>query len=191
MSRFQSVICLASALFAGPALSQQPTGFLGEYLDEWDGASMQILQLAEAVPAEKYSWRPAPGVRSVSEVYMHIAGANFLLLDIAGVKAPDDLYGAMPAGGKRSEALVKKNAELEKSITDKQKVMALLKRSFAAVNDNFSKTTEAQMNQPVDFFGSKLTVRAMYLRILVHNNEHKGQSVAYARMNGIVPPWSR
>jgi uncharacterized damage-inducible protein DinB len=59
------------------------------------------------------------------------------------------------------------------------------------VRDNFSKANEASLNAPADFFGTKTTVRAIYLRILVHNNEHMGQSVAYARMNGVVPPWSQ
>jgi len=173
------------------ALAQQSAGFSGEYWNELQVPSTQLIQLAQAVPAEKYSWRPAPGVRSISEVYMHVALGNFLLLDIAGVKAPDDLYRSLATNVGRASAIVRKNDELEKSITAKPQVVALLKRSLAAVKDNFSRADQAALNRPVDFFGTKTTVRAVYLRILAHDNEHMGQSVAYARMNGIVPPWSR
>ncbi len=185
------LLLLMGISLAWPAFGQETAGFRGEYLEEWRVPSTQIVQLAEAIPAEKYSWRPAAGVRSISEVYLHIALGNFLLLDIAGVKAPDDLYRSVAPGGKRAEAIVAKNNELEKSVKDKRQVIDLLKRSFTAVKDNFSKSDEAKLNQPVDFFGTKTTVRGIYLRILAHNNEHMGQSVAYARMNGIVPPWSR
>ena len=183
------VFCLMSFSPGWSAPAQ--AGFHSEYLEEWQVPSTQLVQLAEAVPAEKYSWRPGAGVRSISEVYLHIALGNFLLLDIAGVKAPDDLYRSVPQGANRAEALVQKNNQFEKSITDKQQVIDLLKRSLAAVKDNFSQADDARLNQPADFFGTKTTVRGVYLRILAHNNEHMGQSVAYARMNGIVPPWSR
>jgi uncharacterized damage-inducible protein DinB len=182
-----------AALFlaAAPLLAQTKPGFSSEYLEELKIPTRQLLALAEAVPAGKYSWRPAPGVRSVSEVYVHIAAGNFLLLDMAGVKPPDDLYSSIEKNVNRSMAIDKKNQELEKSITAKPQVIALLKRSLDTVRDNFSKANEASLNAPADFFGTKTTVRAIYLRILVHNNEHMGQSVAYARMNGVVPPWSQ
>jgi uncharacterized damage-inducible protein DinB len=184
-------LCLGSLLMACPSLAQKPTEFQSEYLVELQVPSSQIVALAEAVPPQKYSWRPGAGVRSISEVYVHVAAGNFLLLDIAGVKAPDDLYRSLATNVNRAMAIVKKNDELEKTITSKPQVIDLLKRSLAAVKDNFSKATVATLNGPADFFGTKTTVRAVYLRILAHNNEHMGQSVAYARMNGIVPPWSR
>jgi uncharacterized damage-inducible protein DinB len=179
------------ACVAQPCLAQKPTDFHAEYLAEWQVPSTQLVQLAEAIPAEKYSWRPGPGVRSIAEVYVHIAAGNFLLLDIAGVKAPADLYGALPTDATRSDAIVRKDTEMEKQITGKPQVVALLKRSLAAVQDNFSKTDAAALDRQVQFFDARRTVRAVYLRILAHSNEHMGQSVAYARMNGIVPPWSR
>jgi uncharacterized damage-inducible protein DinB len=178
------------AFFTVAPLARGADGLHAEYLDEWRVPSTQIMQLAEAVPAEKYAWRPAPGVRSISEVYLHIALGNFLLLDIAGVKAPAGLYPPLPEKG-RSEAMVHRNVELETSITDKRRVIELLKQSFSGVHDNFEKADEATLNRSTDFFGEKVSVRAVYLRILAHNNEHMGQSIAYARMNGIVPPWSK
>jgi uncharacterized damage-inducible protein DinB len=171
--------------------AQQSDGFHAEYLEELKIPAQHLIALAEAVPAEKYSWRPAPGVRSISEVYVHVAADNFLLLDIAGVKGPEDLYRSLTPNVSRAMAIVQKNEQLEKTITAKPQVVDLLRRSLAAVKDNFSKADQAALNKPADFFGTKTTVRGVYLRILAHNNEHMGQSVAYARMNGIVPPWSR
>jgi uncharacterized damage-inducible protein DinB len=171
--------------------AQAPKGFHADYLTEWQVPATQLIQLAEAMPAEKYSWRPGPGVRSVGEVYVHIAAGNFLLLDIAGVKAPGDLYGSLRTDVSHTIAVATRTRELEQKITGKEQIVQLLKRSLAAVKDHFSKTSDAALNRQVDFFEAKSTVRGVYLRILAHSNEHMGQSVAYARMNGIVPPWSR
>ena len=182
---------LACLLAAGPILAQSAAGFKGEYLAELRGPSRQVLALAEAMPAEKYSWRPGPGVRSVSEVYVHIAAGNFLLLDLIGVPPPEDLYGRIEASaGERPGVMVKRNQELEKTVTGKESAIGMLKRSLDAVREAFTKTSEADLNQPVKFFRRDATLRAIYLRILAHLNEHMGQSVAYARVNAVVPPWS-
>jgi uncharacterized damage-inducible protein DinB len=175
-----------------PLGAQDPAAYKREYLGELEYTSKNVIAMAQAMPAERYGWRPGAGVRSVSEVYMHIAAGNFLLLDIIGQKAPMDLYGKVEAGGQeRPMALVKWNAELEKTVTDKQRVVAMLERSLAAVREAFEKAGAADLDKRVNFFGRDKTARAVYLRILAHVNEHMGQSVAYARVNGIVPPWSR
>jgi uncharacterized damage-inducible protein DinB len=144
------------------------------YDGEWGHVSRQLIALAEAMPAEKFSWRPAPGVRSTSEVFMHIAIANFYLLRVTGPK--------MPAG--------LKSAEMEKTVSAKPEVIEWLKKSLDAVKSAHAgvKSTDLQRRVKVD--GRDATVDGMYLRIIVHANEHMGQLVAYARMNGIVPPWS-
>lgn len=164
-----------------------PMGYQDEYLGELASCSRQVNALAGAIPAEKYGWRPGPGVRSVSEAFMHIVAGNFLLLNMAGQGLPEDLYGKVEG----TMALVKRNQELEKTVTDKAKVMALLERSLAAAREAFQKTSAADLDKPVNFFGRPMTVRGVYLRMLVHINEHMGQLVAYARVNGIVPPWSQ
>ena len=77
------------ALVSIPVFAQNiPEGLFQGYDGEWNHVSKQLIDLAEATPAEKFSWRPAPGVRSTSEVYMHIAIANFGLLSFAGPKMP-------------------------------------------------------------------------------------------------------
>ena len=143
------------------------------YDGEWLHVSRQLLALAEAMPAEKFAWRPAPGVRSTSEVFMHIVIANLGLLDVAGVKAPADL-----------------KMSLEKSVTAKGDVIQWLKRSQDAVKTNHAKATPADLQKKVKVNNRDATVDGMYLRIIVHANEHMGQLIAYARMNGVTPPWS-
>ncbi len=144
------------------------------YDGEWGHVSRQLVALADAIPAEKFAWRPAPGVRSTSEVFMHIALANLYLLSVTGPK--------LPAGFSEN---------LEKTVTAKPEVIDWLKRSLEAVKNAHTGITSAELQHKVKVFGRDATVDGMYLRILVHANEHMGQLVAYARMNGIVPPWSQ
>jgi uncharacterized damage-inducible protein DinB len=144
------------------------------YDGEWVHVSRQLVALAEAIPAEKFAWRPAPGVRSTSEVFMHIALANFYLLSITGPKMPDDIT----------------STDMEKTVTAKPEVIQWLKRSLDAVKSAHADLKVADVQRKVKVFGHDGTVDGMYLRIIVHANEHMGQLVAYARMNGITPPWS-
>src|SRR5262245_31297115 len=83
-------LCLGMFAFAA-MLHAQPEGLWQGYDGEWGHVSRQLVALAETIPAEKYSWRPAPGVRSVSEVYMHIALGNFWLLSVTGPKMPAEI----------------------------------------------------------------------------------------------------
>jgi uncharacterized damage-inducible protein DinB len=132
-----------------------------------------LIALAEATPPEKFSWRPAPGVRSIGEVYMHIAVANFYLVSVTGAKEPAV------------------TTDLEKTVTAKAEVIEWLRRSLDAVKTARAQLKPGDLQRKVKIEGKTVTVDGMYLRIIVHANEHMGQSVAYARMNGIVPPWSK
>ena len=161
-------------------LQSQPTA-QREYMVEFDHAMTQVIALAKAVPEDKFAWRPSKGVRSTSEVFMHIAGGNLMLLELAGVKEP----------GGMKKADIPAIRRLEQTETSKTQVIEWLNRSSDAVKKAYGATNPKQQEKPADFFGQKTTVRAIYLRILIHANEHMGQSVAYARINGIVPPWSR
>jgi uncharacterized damage-inducible protein DinB len=143
------------------------------YDGEWRHVSRQLIALAEATPEEKFAGRPARGVRSTSEVYMHIAIANFGLLAVTGPKVPADLKEGM-----------------EKSVTTKADVINWLKRSLDAVKQAHLSETPKDLERKVRVNSRDATVDGMYLRIIVHANEHMGQLVAYARMTGIVPPWS-
>lgn len=158
-----------------------------EYLADFVTTSKQLVQLAGAAPAEKYSWRPPPGVRSVSEVYVHIASGNYLLTAMAGAPLPST-YVAKPTMDVRS--MLEAIRGLERSVVDKDKMVAMLQASLDGVRDNFGKLRPEDLERAADFFGPKTTVRRIYLRIFAHDNEHRGQSIGYARMIGVVPPWS-
>jgi uncharacterized damage-inducible protein DinB len=154
--------------------AQAPEGIWQGYDGEWKHVSQQLIALAEATPAEKFAWRPAPGVRSTSEVYMHIALANFYLLSVTGPKMPADM-----------------NENVEKTVTSKADVIAWLKRSLEAVKTAHAAITPTDLQRKVKIYDRDATVDGMYLRIIVHANEHMGQLIAYARMTGVVPPWSK
>jgi uncharacterized damage-inducible protein DinB len=167
------VVALASTALHAQALDSLEGQWQG-YDAEWGHVSRQLVALAEAIPADKYSWRPGPGVRSTSEVFMHIALANFYLLSVTGPEMPADMD----------------SPRLEKTITDKAKVIDWLKRSLDAVRTAHAWTQPADLQRKVKIMGRDATVDGMYLRIIIHANEHMGQLIAYARVNGIVPPWS-
>ncbi len=172
---FPTVTLLSVVLLCGAARAQAIPAGVGEgWLPEFNHASSQIVALAEATPAEKFTWRPAPGVRSVSEVYMHIAIANYFFVAQTGVKAAADV-------------LSKLKPDTEKTVTAKAEVIRWLKDSQDLVRASYPK---ADFQKKVKFLGKDTTVDAVYLRCVVHSNEHMGQSIAYARMNGIKPPWS-
>ena len=160
---------------SGPsAKAEDPLDGLWQGYDgELRHVSKQLLALAEATPEDKFSWRPVPGVRSTSEVYMHIAIANFYLLSVTGPKMPSDLKEGM-----------------EKSVTSKAEVIAWLKRSLEAVKQAHLAATPQDLQGKFHNFNREVTADGMYLRILVHNNEHMGQLIAYARLSGVTPPWS-
>jgi uncharacterized damage-inducible protein DinB len=158
-----------------PLLAQTaPEGIWQGYDGEWRHVSGQLLALAEAIPQEKFTWRPAPGVRSTSEVFMHIALANFYLLSVTGPKMPADMKEG-----------------LEKSVTSKAEVISWLNRSLEAVKSAHLAVTPKDLQRKVHIYDRDATVDGMYLRILVHANEHMGQLIAYARMTGVAPPWSK
>src|SRR5882672_8061079 len=154
--------------------AQAPEGIWQGYDGEWKHVSSQLIALAEATPAEKFAWRPAAGVRSTSEVYMHIAIANFYLLSVTGPKMPGDM-----------------KEDMEKSVTAKADVINWLKRSLEAVRAAHAAVKPVDLKRKVKIEDREATVDGMYLRIIVHDNEHMGQLIAYARMSGVVPPWSK
>jgi uncharacterized damage-inducible protein DinB len=162
-------------LGAPKLFAQDPMdGIWQGYDGEWRHVSQQLIALAEATPPDKFAWRPAPGVRSTSEVYMHIVIANFYLLSVTGPKMPPDL-----------------KEDAERTVTSKAEVISWLKRSLDAVKQARMAENPKDFARKVRIEGRDATVDGMYLRIIIHANEHMGQLVAYGRMTGVVPPWSK
>jgi uncharacterized damage-inducible protein DinB len=160
---------------AGSVAAAAPTsGYRAEFLNEMKYFEGRFTQLAEAIPADKYTWRPGPGVRSVAEVLLHVAAANQGLPNFAGIKPP---AGFAMQG-------------YEQSTTDKAKVIAELKKSFAHIQSAGSQMKDADADKPVKVFGMDMTGRSFSFFMARHLGEHLGQLIAYARVNGVVPPWS-
>ncbi|HEX8882180.1 MAG TPA: DinB family protein [Candidatus Acidoferrum sp.] len=171
-------------------MATRTAGFRGEFLWELEIAERQIVAIAECIPAERYDWRPVAQARSFSEVFVHVATGNFMLLDVIGVAAPVDLYGQVAADGDaRFQGLIHRNDELAASMREKDAVVGLLKRSLQAVSQSFAKASDGELNRRLNFFGEETTVRRVYLRLLAHTDEHMGQMIAYLRFNRIAPPW--
>jgi uncharacterized damage-inducible protein DinB len=134
----------------------------------------KFVRLAEAIPAAKYTWRPASDVRSFSDVFLHVSAANYNLYRLVGTPPPAgfDVKG------------------YEKSTTDKAKIIAAVKDSFVHAKKAISALPDADLEKNLDWFGGKNIKRGILLFILRHGPEHLGQSIAYPRVVGITPPWT-
>ncbi len=150
-----------------PAPAQAPQGFVAEYLQQLDDLQTKIVSLAEAMPEPKYAWRPGTGVRSVGEVYTHIAGSNRAVAKLLG--SSTDAASAAPK--------------------TKAEILADLKDSFSTLRATALKVSDP--DKPIDLRGKPVTTRSLMIRSLGHLHEHLGQSIAYARTNAITPPWSQ
>ena len=151
-----------------------PSGVAGSFLKQSKRVQGQMEALLGAIPQEKFNWRPMEGVRSIAEAFMHAGGGNYLL--------------SMNLGGKSPKGF--EESAYEKSLTDKAQILAALRESFDAINDAVTKTPEASYGKEINFFGNNLTLLDIIFAAANHQHELLGQQISYARMNGIVPPWT-
>jgi uncharacterized damage-inducible protein DinB len=150
------------------------------FLKDLDSLQSRFLALAEAIPAEKYSWRPAPGVRSVGEVFMHVASEYYVYTPLS--------YGAArsPVIGRGQEAFQKFESQSTKADAQKH-----LKEGFAYMKQAVEGLDPAAITGTQKLFGRDATILETSLVMSGDLHEHLGQLIAYARMNGVKPPWSR
>jgi uncharacterized damage-inducible protein DinB len=157
-----------------PPGKQAPVkGFRGEFLWLLKDAEEKFFALAQAFPEELYGWRPMNGVRSPSEVFVHVAVSSYTIPAAAGVKSP--------LGNVR---------DLEKTMTAKAKVIEFLKNSFAHLRKAVVALRDQDLNKSAKVITEETTVRGVFFLTATHMHEHLGQLIAYARENHIVPPWS-
>jgi uncharacterized damage-inducible protein DinB len=161
---------------AGPTtLAAVPTsGARAEFLEEIAYYEQRFTQLAGAIPADKYTWRPAEGVRSIGEVYMHVVAANYGIAKALGTPIP---------AGIDPKALIA-------SAGDKAKVVQGLTDSFAHFRSAIVTIKDSDLDNAQKMFNRQTTVRGAFIMIAGHLGEHLGQSIAYARQIGVVPPWT-
>lgn len=146
-----------------------------EIMSHFEYGSKKILALAREMPEETYTWSPGEDVFSVARVYMHIARYNFYYPETSlGVAVPEDI-----------------DLETMEQITDKDKVLDLLERSIQHVREAVKQMPDAKLEASTELYGRTVDGWVVLLQLVSHMKEHVGQSIAYARMNEVVPPWSR
>jgi uncharacterized damage-inducible protein DinB len=159
---------------AAPTAAPMGDAIKAEFHAMLKDAETKVIELAEATPADKFTWSPGKGVRSTSEVFMHVAGANYLIPTFVGAKAPE---GIDPT-------------KLENEIKDKDAALKTLRESFVSAHAAIDAVPVADLDTKIKMFGMDVTKRYALLLLVAHAHEHLGQSIAYARMNAITPPWT-
>jgi len=173
--RLTLVLFLAACGIAPTLWGQStPPDFRQEFTGQFGASARKLVALAEAMPATTYDWQPMDGVASVAQVYMHIARYNYMY--------PDQNLGV--------EASLAYDA-FEDEVTQKEDVVAALSASMEHVRAVVEGMSDADLEAATRLYGRDVAKWAVLLQLVTHMNEHLGQSIAYARMNGVVPPWSR
>ena len=164
-----AVFALAVALIA-PLAGAQPAGLQAAFAKDAGTLSEKFTGLAR-VMSGKYDWKPGQGVRSVADVFNLIVKENGLL---AGVLSGTQSTGTAPA-----------------PITDPEKMQEALKASYLNLQKAIGALSDSDLQAPVKLFGIDMTKQGALMLLLADQHEHLGQSIAYARTNGVVPPWSK
>jgi uncharacterized damage-inducible protein DinB len=169
-------------ILALPVLAQDmkdmPKGIRGELVGQLMFAQSRLLDLEGAFPQKLFTWRPAEGIRSVSEAFLHTAASNYMTLKACGYKIPAD--AGFDGDAKKWESMT----------TDKAKIAEVIKKSFDAAIAGVKAMPEKDLDRMIKMFGMDFTIRNFWITMVGHLHEHLGQEIAYARMNGVVPPWT-
>jgi hypothetical protein len=175
MRRMMALGAIALLTIGAEAAAQSPAGFRGEFLASFGQLESKFMQLTTAIPRDKYDWKPNKDVRSFCEVFMHVTLDNYVLGESVGLVMKPEMKGPNP----------------EKCPADKAAAGAAMKESFAAFRAAVLAMKDSDLEGKFTAFGSTQTKRAWLLATAEHAGEHLGQLIAYARMNNIVPPWSK
>ena len=167
-----------------PMVMEAQKAVLADISADFERTSKKLVALAEAIPADKYGWAPSDEVRSISEVFMHVVGANYLIPPAIGAAPAEGLQ--MDPGGPFATM-----QKWEAEVTEKGAVIEKLKGSIAYAKGAIEGMVDADMDEMLELFGPPMSRRGYVLVILTHAHEHLGQSIAYARSIGVTPPWSQ
>jgi hypothetical protein len=168
----------ASSASAQSASSQstpaQPASLQTALASDVGNLSDKFVGLAR-VMAGKYDWRPGAGVRSVAEVFNLIVTENKMLAGLLS-GTPSQPGGGMGRGNQ---------------VTDPAEMQEALRSSYAALKQALSSLSTSDLTASVKMFGRDTTKQAAAFMLILDQHEHLGQSIAYARSNSVVPPWSK
>jgi uncharacterized damage-inducible protein DinB len=171
---------VVSAGFAGVA-PVEAQSFVEDFSRSTVELEEKLIGLANALTAEQYNWTPGPGVRNVREVLLHIAADNYFIPAAAG--------HASPANVRITD--YKSTIDFEKQNLSKEETIAAVKASFVHLRTALQHVREDALKEKMKVFGQEMTGHQLALLTVNHLHEHLGQMIAYARMNGVKPPWSR
>ena len=151
-----------------------------QFLADLDTLQRKFVVLAQAFPAEKYSWRPAPGVRSVGEAFMHVASEFYV-------------YAPLAYGAQRSPVIPRGQDSFKKfeSMSTKDDALKHLQKGFAYAKEQINALDASQLTGSRKLFGGDHNIVETSFVMTDDLHEHLGQLIAYARMNGVTPPWSK
>lgn len=179
----QAALALACALPAAAQAAPQAGSLSADLLADITDVEKKFVDLAKAIPADKYEWRPGTGVRSINDVVLHVAADNYLIPAALGF-TPDAATGIKGDDYKTAMAF-------EQRKLSKDAAIAELEKSFAFLKQSLQGTSAAKMGDQVKLFGQPFTMQRAWILGTTHLHEHLGQLIAYARTNDVKPPWSR
>jgi uncharacterized damage-inducible protein DinB len=183
MKRILSALALAVVMTGSMALAQAidmadhtaPSYDLkGQALVDLEQVQKKVLSLAEAVPADKLTWRPTSDSRSFAEVFLHVAGERYGILSLMGAEKPAGFDGKT----------------FEKSTTDRAQIVAELNKSWEFAQKTIQGMSNADFAKLLPKLGPQANAGDVVYILVGDAHEHLGQMVAYARENGIVPLWT-
>jgi uncharacterized damage-inducible protein DinB len=181
-----SLICLACVLNTGSVVmharpadtSTDRTApsydMKAQALLDLQAVNKKCVDLVEAIPSDKLTWRPSPDTRSFAEVFLHVAGERYGILS---------MMGATPPAGFKAR-------EFEKSTTEKDRIVDDLNQSWNFTNKTINGMSNADFAKLLPKLGPQANEGDVVYILVADAHEHLGQLVAYARQNGIVPPWT-
>ena len=178
-ARLGLLLAVSAAFWIGPSqlfAQSTPPGFMEEFEGQFGASASKLVALAQAMPESAYDWSPAEGVSSVARVYMHIARYNYMYPhENMGRETP-----VPPSDYRR----------WEEEVSSKAEVVEILTASMQYVREVAGEMSASDLGSGTRLYGREVGEWAVLLQLVTHMNEHLGQSIAYARMNGVVPPWS-
>ena len=171
-----AILLIAAATACAQNAQNAPAGFRDEFLHQFDNSMTRVIALAEAVPPETYARRAVPAVQPLGQIFAHIAHYNY--------EYPARAMGIDPPAGIDRDTL-------EERVREKARVVALLRRSAEHVRTVVRRMPEEQLGRPTTLYGRRVPQWAVLFQLIAHMDDHLGQAIAYGRVSGVVPPWSR